>query len=75
MDTNVVFEFNKLDAVDYKVACWLNSESPCELYDYLEFIAKKYHRTKGITLNVKKAFHQLVEIEPDFSTTDLIALR
>ena len=62
METNFSYEFNKLDKIDLKVACWLYSESPTELYGYLEYLAVQRYKFRGIDINVHKAFHQLAEV-------------
>lgn len=59
MDANFMFELYKLNVLDRKVACWLYSQSPNELYDYLEFIATKDYLRRGIKLNVSRALYEL----------------
>lgn len=61
METVLTYEFAKLDKIDLKIACWLYSESPAEVYGFLEYLAGERYRLRGINLNAHKAFHQLAE--------------
>lgn len=58
----VNYEFNKLDTVDLKVARWLFSESPSELYGFLEYLSAERYKLRGIDLNVHKAFHDMAKV-------------
>lgn len=62
METALTYEFAKLDKIDLKVVCWLYSESPAEVYGFLEYLADERYRLRGINLNVHKAFHQLADV-------------
>ena len=61
MKTFHPYEFCKLDSIDLKVTSWLHRKCPHILHSYLEFLASNDYRRKGIKLNAKKIYHELIE--------------
>ena len=56
-----MYEFNKLNPIDIKVASWLHSECPEALFAYLEFIANNDYHRKGIKINADRIFCELLK--------------
>lgn len=63
-DTGVLqHELLKLDTIDRKVAGWLRDNEPKALFHYLNEAAVHY-RAKGIELNTKDIYMELVGYHP-----------